>query len=198
VTFYHSKAAAKDADSLLMFEGYVAQATVQVVEKSCTGFVAGSTDYVVTAAHCIPEAARRVTVQKNGKRYGARVSHLDRDKDLALLRLDRPLAIPPLELSVAMPVSGQQVLFAGGAGRPGAAQVAEVERIGRGPSLPRINNAIFTSIDARPGDSGAPVVDAQLRVVGIVHGGARCHILAPVVPLAEQLRAELPNQGSDA
>ncbi len=45
-------------------------------------------------------------------------------------------------------------------------------------------NAVFTSLDARPGDSGAPLVDPQGRVTAIVHGGARCEIAVPTAKLA--------------
>ena len=36
-----------------------------------------------------------------------------------------------------------------------------------------------TSIDGKPGDSGAPLVDLLGRVVGLVHGGVRCRIATP-------------------
>ena len=42
-----------------------------------------------------------------------------------------------------------------------------------------LGGALFTSIDGIPGDSGAPIVDAGARVVGLVHGGAQCHIATP-------------------
>jgi hypothetical protein len=45
--------------------------------------------------------------------------------------------------------------------------------------LPALGGALFTTIDGVPGDSGAPIVDAGARVVGLVHGGAQCHIATP-------------------
>jgi hypothetical protein len=62
-----------------------------------------------------------------------------------------------------------------------------VERLAPCPSLPTVHDAIFTSIDALPGDSGSPLVDAKLRVIGVIHGGVRCHIASPVAPLARML-----------
>lgn len=184
---------------LMSYRDYVAQATVLILGPSCTGFVAEAPYFIVTAAHCVPEQAERLRVQAyDGKRYTTRVDRIDRDTDLALLRLNHPLPIPPLTLATELPARRAPLLFAGRSDRPEAAQIAAVERIGRCPSLPRVDKVIFTSINARPGDSGAPVVDDELKVVGIVHGGARCHILAPVVSLARQLAAEPADPRSEA
>src|SRR6185369_860933 len=58
-------------------------------------------------------------------------------------------------------------------------QSARLDRIGVCPSLPNLPNALFTSIEGVPGDSGAPLVDSAARVVGLVHGGVNCHIATP-------------------
>ena len=90
--------------SLMMYQGYVAQATVLVLKKSCTGFVASEPNLIVTAAHCVPEGVRQVPVlTAQRKRYVTRVIRLDRNSDLALLRLPRPLDIPPLFLATNLP-----------------------------------------------------------------------------------------------
>jgi S1-C subfamily serine protease len=57
-----------------------------------------------------------------------------------------------------------------------------------------VPQALFTTLHGRKGDSGAPVVDLQLRVVGLVHGGARCSIAAPTAefaPVVRQLAEEV-------
>ena len=68
--------------------------------------------------------------------------------------------------------------FEGNPSRP-RFQSARLDKIGRCPSLPDLPNALFTSIAGVPGDSGAPLVDVVAEVVGLVHGGARCHIATP-------------------
>jgi S1-C subfamily serine protease len=187
------------ASSLLMYRGYVEQATVLVFSRSCTGFIAGEPNLVVTAAHCIPHGERKITVlTARNQRIETRVLHIDRNTDLAVLRLPRALDIPPLPLAANLPEEGEPLLFAGRRDRPGSAQVGAVQKIGRCPSLPHVARAIFTSLGARPGDSGAPVLDSELRVVGIIHGGARCHILAPVAPLGRQFENERPDSHSRA
>jgi hypothetical protein len=66
-------------------------------------------------------------------------------------------------------------------------QQARLDRVGTCQSLPALPNALFTSIEGVPGDSGAPLVDGGARIVGLVHGGADCHIATPANTLATML-----------
>lgn len=176
---------------LLEYRAQVARATLLVVGESCAGFVAEAPNLVVTAAHCIPYPKRRASVRlPTGQTLMARLDRIDRDTDLALLRLPEALPVVPLVLSERVPAAGDRVLFVGRADRGNEPQLARVKKLDRCPSLPRVPKAVFTSVNARPGDSGSPLVDANLRVVGLVHGGAQCHIAAPVAPLARQLANE--------
>jgi S1-C subfamily serine protease len=76
----------------------------------------------------------------------------------------------------------------------------ELERLGRCPSLPGVPQALFTSLHGEKGDSGAPVVDHKLQVVGLVHGGAACSVAAPtaeIVPMLDTLVAEVARPGAE-
>ncbi len=182
------RSAAEDERRLLEYRAEVARATLLVLGESCAGFVAEAPNLVVTAAHCIPYPKRSVSVRlPAGQTLVARLDRIDRDTDLALLRLAEPLPVVPLVLSERVPAVGDRLMFVGRADRGNKPQLARVKKLDRCPSLPQVPNALFTSISARPGDSGAPLVGANLRVVGLVHGGAQCHIAAPVAPLARQL-----------
>ena len=168
------RAASPAKPSLLGRRESVAQATVTIPAKSCAGFVAQEKTWVVTAAHCIPEGQQRFDVKlRDGTLLQSSLAYLDRDHDLAALRLDQPAPVVPLTLGDRMPAPGAPVLFVGRVDRRSRPQVAAVERIDQCPSLPDVSNAIFTTLEARPGDSGAPVVDRDLKVVGVIHGGAR-------------------------
>jgi len=180
-----------EARRLLGYQLEVARATLLVLGESCTGFVAEDPRFVVTAAHCIPYPKRRVDLRlPAGETLVARLDRIDRDTDMALLRLAEPLHVIPLRLSERVPAPGARLMFVGRSDRGNRAQLARVNKLDRCPSLPTVPNALFTSVQARPGDSGAPLVDTNLRVVGLVHGGARCHIAAPVATLAKQLAGE--------
>src|SRR5207237_2370176 len=75
-------------------------------------------------------------------------------------------------------VPGTVLCFEGNPSRP-RFQSARLDKSGRCPSLPDLPNALFTSIAGVPGDSGAPLGAVVAEVVGLVHGGARCHIATP-------------------
>lgn len=179
----------------------VRAATVTLPRKGCAGAVVHQDRLVITAAHCVPRGAPSVRVRLPDQRAAAgSVLHLDRTRDVALLELDRASGAAPLELASDAPSAGEKVLFVGRIDRPSRVQTAAIQRIGRCPSLPGIEDAVFTSIQAKPGDSGSPVVDESLRVVGVIHGGSACHIVAPTASLAPAIAARgagLPVDGSD-
>jgi S1-C subfamily serine protease len=185
-----SAAAERDGRRDLFAERrHVRAATVTLPLRSCAGSVAGSRTQVLTAAHCIPEGAAQVEVIFRGRPLRAVVALLDRTRDTALLALDEALDVEPLELALDLPKPGDRVLFVGRVDRPSQTQVVRVVRLGRCPSLPGVSDAVFTSLKAKPGDSGAPILNEELRIVGVIHGGASCHIAAPTAVLARSLAA---------
>jgi S1-C subfamily serine protease len=178
----------------------VLEASVIVVPKACAGALVQTTSHVLTAAHCIPTGDDRVLVKlKSGQQIDSRVEFLDQERDLALLHLDTPARARPLELSLGLPKPGEKLTFVGRFDRAARkAQSARVLKLGRCPSLPSIDDAVFTSLQAKPGDSGAPIVDSKLRVVAVVHGGSACHIAAPVQSLAQKLLTDPDGELDDA
>ncbi len=144
----------------------------------CSGVLVDGPDLVLTAEHCITgEATHDLTFSDGTKRTGW-VAGVDHAADQALLLLEEPVALKPLQLVRQLPIAGTVLYFAGNPRSP-RFQEAKLERTGRCPSLPNLGSALFTTIDGVPGDSGAAIVDAGTRVVGLVHGGAQCHIATP-------------------
>ncbi|WP_225411080.1 S1 family peptidase [Stigmatella hybrida] len=171
------------------------QATVTLVPGHCAGVIVEDGRHLLTAAHCVDPQAPRIEAELPG---GARVSgqalRIDPGQDLALFQLDAVAPVTPLPLSPELPTPGEPLLFAGRPDRPGELQQVWLERLGRCPSLPDVPQALFTTLRGEKGDSGAPVVDAQMQVVGLVHGGAACSIAAPTASFAPVVRQSVEDE----
>ena len=177
-------------------ESRLDDATVEILNPGCGGVLVGDARHVVTAAHCIADPWTALNIKtSSGEQTSAAVQIIDRGQDFAILELVRAVREQPLEISEVAPNVGDTVLFISHVSQSGL-QVQQIQRLGRCPSLPSVPAALFTTIEAVKGDSGSPLVDERVRVVGLVHGGAACHIAAPtavVAPiLAKVIRGELP------
>lgn len=166
----------------------VTAATVVVLPAGCGGVVAERADLVATALHCVKREAALQVRLVDGTTHDARVARVYEASDQAILTLDRPAAVAPLAVARRPPIVGTVLYFAGNPDRP-RWQDSRVDRIGTCESLPALPDALFTSIEGTPGDSGSPLVDGAAQVVGLVHGGARCHIATPASHLSRLLDA---------
>lgn len=157
-------------------------ASVVVETTGCSGVVAESPQIIVTAKHCLKGETLRVRLSTGAKRT-AWVVAVNDASDQAVLFLEEPADVEPLLIVRRRQIPGTVLYFEGNPGSP-RFQSARLDKIGRCPSLPDLPDALFTSIDGTPGDSGAPLVDGGGEIVGLVHGGARCQIATPAGPLA--------------
>jgi len=154
-------------------------ASVQIDPPGCSGVLAEHDQIVVTARHCIDAGVQKLRVRfTNGVTRTGWVVATDEAADQAVLFLEDPVDIEPLPIVRRRQIPGTVLYFEGNPSRP-RFQSARLDKIGRCPSLPNLPDALFTSIAGVPGDSGAPLVDVVAEVVGLVHGGARCHIATP-------------------
>ena len=177
-------------------------ATVTLFPGHCAGVVVADGRHALTAAHCIdvPPGERQPVVLRSGRMLSGVVKVVDTMRDVAVIRFDEPAPVRPLPVATAMPLPGTGLLFFGRTDRPNEPQEVELKRLGRCPSLPGVPQALFTSLDGEKGDSGAPVVDRQLQVVGLVHGGAACSIATPtadMAPVLDTLVAEVARPGAE-
>jgi len=157
-------------------------ASVVVETTGCAGVVAENPQIIVTAKHCVKGRTLRVRLS-TGSEHTAWVVAVNDASDQAVLFLEEPVDVEPLAIVRRRQIPGTVLYFEGNPAEP-RFQSARLDRIGHCPSLPDLPDALFTSINGRPGDSGAPLVDGGAEIVGLVHGGARCHIATPAGPLA--------------
>jgi len=162
-----------------------------------TGIVYAA-DLVLTASHVV-EREEGITVTLNdGSEVGATVAGRDHGTDLALLRLERPVA-KPAETAQDAKV-GQLVLALGRPSGAGIeASLGVVSAVG-GPVHTRhgaIEKYIRTDTTPFPGFSGGPLVDADGRVVGLNTSGFG-HGAAITIPadLAWRVAEQLAKHGS--
>ena len=162
-------------------------ASVELLPVGCSGVVAEDAQLVLTARHCASDVGVRLRVRfRSGVERPATVVATDTVSDQSVLLLDDPGPVAPLEVATRVPIPGSVLYFEGNPARP-RPQELRLDRIGACPSLPDLPNALFTSLKGTPGDSGAPVVDRAGRIVGLVHGGARCEIVTPADHLSRLL-----------
>lgn len=165
----------------------------QTVEgrASGSGFVYDASGTIVTNAHVVsPPSGGHVekidVLFADGDRVPGRVTAVDRNADLALVKVDRYAKLPP-----ALPLGDSKSLNAGqwaiAIGEPfelrQSVTVGVVSGFDRSEPIDDENGAhhvfrglLQTSAPINPGNSGGPLIDMDGRVIGInqsVAGGAQ-------------------------
>jgi S1-C subfamily serine protease len=170
----------------------LAAATVLVLPSRCTGALVETTWLVATAKHCVDDGAR-LRVRIGGVEHEAELVEEDAAADQVVLALDTSVPVRPLGIVRRVPIVGTVLYFRGNPQRP-RWQAARLDRIGPCANLPALAKALHTSIDGKPGDSGAPLIDLAGDVVGLVHGGPGCRIATPGDRLARLVDRVLQRQ----
>jgi S1-C subfamily serine protease len=170
-------AAANPPPVPLALRKQIVAATVLVLPSHCTGAIVEVPWLVATAKHCI-DAGVRLRVRIGGVEQDAELVDEDPVADQVVLALATEARVAPLGIVRRLPIVGTVLYFRGNPERP-VWQAARLDRIAPCPNLPSLPRALHTSINGKPGDSGAPLVDVAGEVVGLVHGGAGCRIATP-------------------
>lgn len=147
-----------------------------------SGFVATSEGWIVTNYHVVadPQFDRSSILVKfkDGSVSPAEILGVDRENDLAILKLTRPVGkqMPHLKLGNSEKVVvGQTVLAKGNPlgleGTLSQGIVSAVRNI-KSPTGGVIQDAIQTDAVVAQGNSGGPLVNALGEVIGVISGGA--------------------------
>lgn len=147
---------------------------LQIPEGTGTGFIWDEGGHIVTNYHVIEMGQTAQVTLADGTRLSARLVGADKDKDLAVLKVDLPagkkLAPIPLGTSADLQV-GQKVFAIGNPfGLDQTLTTGVISGVGREiqvPSRRTIDGAIQTDAAINPGNSGGPLLDSAGRLIGV-------------------------------
>ena len=134
--------------------------------------VAVAPDLVVTVAHSFEEAETVTVFDRADNEVPVEIVHMDSDKDLAVLRLGTP-ADEVLGLSEPAETGPVTITTFGESDGPvdkdgEILELVQATLDGEGPRA-----AVRLAAGIKPGDSGAPVIDADGRMVAMVFATVR-------------------------
>ena len=137
-----------------------------------SGFILNKNGLIMTNAHVLLKNSQRVEVKLSNKRtYKAKVLTVDKNHDLALLKIDNaPNLTPAVLASSSGLVVGQRVYAIGNPfglqGTMTRGIISAIRSI-RGPEQNPIEDAIQTDAAVNPGNSGGPLLNSRGEVIGI-------------------------------
>ena len=131
--------------------------------------------HIITNFHVINGAntSSIAVTLSNGKTYDARVIGFEKEKDLAVLKIDAPAAeLQPINVGSSSDIRVGQAVYA--IGNPfGLDQtlttgiVSALDREIRSQAGVPIKGAIQTDAAINPGNSGGPLLDSEGRLIGV-------------------------------
>ncbi|HMG02534.1 MAG TPA: trypsin-like peptidase domain-containing protein [Edaphobacter sp.] len=135
-----------------------------------SGFVLTKEGLILTNNHVIGNAQRLEVMLSDKHKYKARVLAVDKNHDLALIKIDAP-SLTPVTLSDSRNLMvGQRVYAIGnpfGLNGTMTRGIISAIRSIRGPQGNPIEDAIQTDAAVNPGNSGGPLLNSHGEVIGI-------------------------------
>jgi len=135
-----------------------------------SGFVLTKEGLILTNNHVIGNAQRLEVMLSDKHKYKARVLAVDKNHDLALIKIDAP-SLTPVTLSDSRNLMvGQRVYAIGnpfGLNGTMTRGIISAIRSIRGPQGNPIEDAIQTDAAVNPGNSGGPLLNSRGEVIGI-------------------------------
>jgi serine protease Do len=147
-----------------------------------SGVIMGADGYIVTNAHVVKgarriqvrlptpseAAGRNVTMQPEGKLIEAKLVGLDRDIDLAVVKIDKT-GLPPLQFGDSNRIHQGELVMAFGSplGLESSVSMGVVSSTARALHPDDMMVYIQTDAPINPGNSGGPLVDSLGHVIGI-------------------------------
>jgi S1-C subfamily serine protease len=135
-----------------------------------SGFILNKDGLILTNNHVIDNAQRVEVTLSDKKKYKAQVLGVDKNHDLALLKINAPNLIPATLSESQNLVVGQRVYAIGNpfglSGTMTRGMISAIRSI-RGPQNNPIEDAIQTDAAINPGNSGGPLLNSKGEVIGV-------------------------------
>jgi S1-C subfamily serine protease len=136
-----------------------------------SGFILDTEGHILTNNHVIDNAQLVEVTLWNQKKYKAQIMNVDKNHDLALLKIDNAQGLQPATLAVGNNlVVGQRVYAIGNpfgfSGTMTRGIISAIRSIAM-PSGNKIDDAIQTDASVNPGNSGGPLLNSHGEVIGI-------------------------------
>jgi S1-C subfamily serine protease len=135
-----------------------------------SGFVLDKQGLILTNNHVIDNAQRVEVTLSDKHKYKAKVLTVDKNHDLALLKIDAPNLTPVTLSDSTGLIVGQRVYAIGNpfglSGTMTRGIISAIRSIG-GPQGNPIEDAIQTDAAVNPGNSGGPLLNSRGEVIGI-------------------------------
>jgi serine protease Do len=145
---------------------------IPIAGSQGSGFVVNSKGYILTSAH-IFEKEKSATVWIKGKRYEATVFKADKDKDIALLKINETQNINLKALPITKSPNykmGQEVFTIG---FPLSDILGNAPRLNKGLISATVGlkdnpDHLQVSVEQQSGNSGSPLLDKNGNVIGLI------------------------------
>ncbi|MES2444770.1 MAG: serine protease [Pseudomonadota bacterium] len=142
--------------------------------RRAAGFVVSSDGWIITAAHVVQDMPVNIAMMFEHHpsnpypAFYAQLLAIDSDRDLALLQIPTPELLPSVAIEPASPIPGETIT-ALNFGQDGTRALAFGTISGLTEAGPRPGiRAIVAKLAAEPGSSGAPVVNGEGRLLGLI------------------------------
>ena len=146
---------------------------LEIPKGTGSGFIWDRQGHVVTNYHVIAEGNGANVTLSDGSTYPARLVGAERDKDVAVLKIDAPEAkLPPIPVGASGDLQVGQKVFAIGNpfGLDQTLTTGVISGLGReikSVTGRPISGVIQTDAAINPGNSGGPLLDSAGRLIGI-------------------------------
>ncbi|MEO2033755.1 MAG: trypsin-like peptidase domain-containing protein [Planctomycetaceae bacterium] len=169
-----------------------------------TGIVVDERGYIVTNCHVILDVEEIIVTQEDGETYSARVFEVDREHDLAIIRVYPAKPMKVLEMGTSSDVMlAEQVFAVGNAyGYEHTVTAGIVSAVARDVEVDETQSyedLIQTDASINPGNSGGPLLNLDGEVIGInvaIRAGAQRIGFAIPIDAARRVIARLLSAGS--